>query len=187
MKTALMYVGITLVSLILFFFIFLFTYPYHSTESFELVKQEVNEFNKEQSAYFDAVAFLERRFAEREREGSLEFVDDNQLEVELEDLRNANALFIVKNDSLTQLIESMKQSHESELARLRGRALPAFSEEHNRSLLNLDDEELRPILSQLNELQIKAIYADASSMQREKILRNLSPASAARLLSAIIE
>lgn len=185
MKNALLLSGITLLSLVLFFVLFLFTYPVFFTEQFESVKQEVEEQFREQSAYFDAVEFLERRFAERA--GVFEFVDEQISESELADLREETEYFAAKNDSLIQVIESMKQSHESEIAALRNRVLPAFSEEHNRSLLNLDDEELRPILSQLSEREIQAIYADASNMQREKLLRNLAPARAARLLSAIIE
>ena len=185
MKKALLLLGITLVSFVLSFGVFLFTYPLLHTERFEMVKQEVEETFREQSAYYDAVTFLERRFAERA--GEFEFPDIQVLEKELDELREEVDFLAVKNDSLTQVIELMHQEHEQELVALRSRVLPAFSEEHNRSLLNLDDEELRPILSQLNEREIQAIYVDASNMQREKLLRNLTPARAARLLSAIID
>lgn len=55
-----------------------------------------------------------------------------------------------------------------------------------KSLLNLDEEELAPILSKLNNDQLTRLYRNAGNIQREKLLRSLNPDRAARLMESIM-
>lgn len=55
-----------------------------------------------------------------------------------------------------------------------------------KSLLNLDEEELAPILSRLNNDQLIKLYRSAGNIQREKLLRSLNPDRAARLMESIM-
>lgn len=55
-----------------------------------------------------------------------------------------------------------------------------------KSLLNLDEEELAPILSKLNNDQLTRLYRNAGNIQREKVLRSLNPDRAARLMESIM-
>jgi hypothetical protein len=55
-----------------------------------------------------------------------------------------------------------------------------------KSLLNLDEEELAPILSKLNNDQLTRLYRSAGNIQREKLLRSLNPDRAARLMESIM-
>ncbi len=55
-----------------------------------------------------------------------------------------------------------------------------------KSLLNLEEEELAPILTRLNNDQLIRLYRSAGNIQREKLLRSLNPDRAARLMESIM-
>ncbi len=59
-------------------------------------------------------------------------------------------------------------------------------EEITKSLMRLDEEELRMILSPLSESNLIQIYNTASNSQREKLLRSLEPLKAASILKRIM-
>lgn len=50
------------------------------------------------------------------------------------------------------------------------------------SLLNLDEEELGPIVRELSNTELIRLYSVASNQQREKLLRSLPPTRAARIM-----
>jgi len=54
------------------------------------------------------------------------------------------------------------------------------------SLLNLDEEEMMPIVSELSSEQLQTLYRVASNQQREKLLRSLPPNRAARLMQEVL-
>lgn len=58
--------------------------------------------------------------------------------------------------------------------------------ERVKSLLNLDEEELSPILVKLNNDQLVRLYKNAGNIQREKLLRSLNPDRAAVLMESIM-
>ncbi len=55
-----------------------------------------------------------------------------------------------------------------------------------KSLLNLEEEELAPIVSNMNDDQLKLLYMGGGTIQREKLLRVLEPERAARLMQEIM-
>ncbi len=58
--------------------------------------------------------------------------------------------------------------------------------ERVKSLLNLEEEELAPILKQLDDQQLLRLYDTAGNIQREKMLRSLAPGRAANLMQKIM-
>ncbi|MDI6401981.1 hypothetical protein QLX67_08245 [Balneolaceae bacterium ANBcel3] len=58
--------------------------------------------------------------------------------------------------------------------------------ERVKSLLNLDEDELAPILRQMDQGQLVRLYRNAGNIQREKMLRSLEPARAASLMSEVM-
>ena len=54
------------------------------------------------------------------------------------------------------------------------------------SLLNLDEEEMAPIVRELSNEQLRTLYRVASNQQREKLLRSLPPNRSARLLQEVL-
>jgi hypothetical protein len=61
----------------------------------------------------------------------------------------------------------------------------AFSE-RVKSLLNLDEEDLTPIANQMTQEELVKIYTSSGNIQREKLLRSLSPERAAKLMQEIM-
>jgi hypothetical protein len=55
-----------------------------------------------------------------------------------------------------------------------------------KSLLNLDEEELAPIVRQMSTSQLLRLYRSGSNMQREKLLRSLTPSQAASLMREVM-
>lgn len=117
---------------------------------------------------------------------------------------------VAANDSLTQQLDSAKISlnnlenalrasgaDDSELDELkRGtedvefvaateEPREAFAE-RVKSLLNLDEEELTPIANQMTQQELVKIYSNSGNIQREKLLRSLSPERAAELMREIM-
>lgn len=58
--------------------------------------------------------------------------------------------------------------------------------ERVKSLLNLDEEELTPIANQMSQQELVRIYSNSGNIQREKLLRSLSPERAAKLMKEIM-
>jgi Mg/Co/Ni transporter MgtE len=58
--------------------------------------------------------------------------------------------------------------------------------ERVKSLLNLDEEDLTPIASQMTQQELVKIYQTSSNLQREKLLRSLTPERAAKLMQEIM-
>jgi len=198
MKNVIIAVAVTLGSFLISFGVFMYLYPQMNPDVFEALKKDVEQQNVRQTGYQDALTFLKERY---ELATAVATVMDTVKSVVKQDtvvtvaLPDPNLAFEkARNARLTQSLDSLnremtrlRQAHSTELADLRKRVLPVFSTADNKSLLNLDDEELKPILRQLNQRQIQAIYLDANASQREKLLRNLNPEAAARLLSEIIK
>ena len=199
MKNVIIAVAVTLGTFLVSFGAFMYLYPQMNPDEFEVLKKEVEQQNIRQTGYQDALSFLKERYelatavATVADTASIQEVKQDTVvtavlpdpNLALEQARNARLTQSL--DSLNREMARLRQAHTTELADLRKRVLPVFSTADNKSLLNLDDEELKPILRQLNQRQIQAIYLDANASQREKLLRNLNPEAAARLLSEIIK
>ena len=55
-----------------------------------------------------------------------------------------------------------------------------------RSLLNLDEDELGPIVNRLSDKLLVDLYQSSRTIQREKLLRSLEPGKAATLLRRVM-
>lgn len=55
-----------------------------------------------------------------------------------------------------------------------------------KSLLNLDEDEMAPILDKMTSQQLVRLYKEAGNTQREKILRALKSDQAARLITEVM-
>lgn len=58
--------------------------------------------------------------------------------------------------------------------------------ERVKSLLNLDEEDLTPIANQMTQKELVKIYNSSGNLQREKLLRSLSPERATKLMQEIM-
>ncbi len=58
--------------------------------------------------------------------------------------------------------------------------------ERVKSLLNLDEDELSPIVREMDDGQLIRLYYSGGNIQREKLLRSLEPARAARVMNEVM-
>jgi hypothetical protein len=125
-------------------------------------------------------------------------------------INDNNELLLARIDSL----EEVNRSYESELAALNEQLIVAreaaaeqntttedresellaedsqMSQEEffdrTKSLLNLDREELAPIVAELSKQEIVRLYNGGGTIQREKLLRSLEPERAAEIMKEIM-
>lgn len=109
------------------------------------------------------------------------------LQQTIDSLRTKERNYLSEIDSLEFLASQLEQ--ESEEAAIQNTD-EIVSSEHlkdiSRSLLELDEEELRPILDRLNNNQLTGLYKSSNNMQRSKLLRSLGPDKAAVILKEIM-
>ncbi|MCG8372967.1 MAG: hypothetical protein MI700_05520 [Balneolales bacterium] len=101
--------------------------------------------------------------------------------------------WLAKVDSLNRIIYTLNSRIEGlETSQEEEESEPVLSIEEEafrdrvKSLLNLDEKEMAPILSKMTNEQLVQIYSEAGNTQREKILRSLSADRAARLITEIM-
>jgi hypothetical protein len=94
-----------------------------------------------------------------------------------------------KKDKAT--IDSLKKIVESKVKLIAQLQKASLTKKENakfiaKSLLNLDEEKLSPIVNKLNNKQLMAIYNTASNMQRQKLLQSLTPDKAADIVKKVM-
>ncbi|SMO81610.1 hypothetical protein [Gracilimonas mengyeensis] len=99
-------------------------------------------------------------------------------------------------DSLQQVIAGLETELSSkeeeflavqaELAEMEEEMDPAEFSDRVKSLLNLDEDELAPILEKMSQEQLVRLYFGGGTIQREKILRSLKSDKAAKLMTEIM-
>lgn len=172
-----------------------FLYPYLDEEGYEnavLQTQELNAISDSGNNYSDL------------SEGSLEYLE-NELEQysqnesnlleKIDSLTEANALIKLQLDSVLVLNDSLetKAGNQTEANLSEDTSLfadtnedPEDFAERIKSLLNLDEEELAPIVNQMSNAQLVRLYRGGGNIQREKLLRSLESERAAELITEIM-
>ncbi|HKJ46943.1 MAG TPA: hypothetical protein VJ991_14015 [Balneolales bacterium] len=94
-----------------------------------------------------------------------------------------------KKDKAT--IDSLKNIVESKVKLIAQLQHASLTKKENakfiaKSLLNLDEERLSPIVNKLNNKQLMALYNTASNMQRQKLLQSLTPDKAADIVKKVM-
>lgn len=113
-----------------------------------------------------------------------------ELESELEIARLIATSRQARIDSLTRenrnYISQLEKYRTSEVIQAQIVSENNRIEEVTRSLLNLEEAELTPILKSMTEDQLTAIYKHARAAQKEQLLRSLDPQRAASLIKRIM-
>lgn len=118
------------------------------------------------------------------------FTKAEQIERELRFLGQIDSLKR-QNQELSEQIRQLESelAAEAEEERSDTVAMEASHEafqERIKSLLNLDERQMGPILERLSRDQLIRIYNEAGNMQREKILRALSTDRSVELISEVM-
>ena len=185
-------IGAVLVGLLpIFMVVFYFLYPKINADKYEDVMHRQSE--------EETIAFSENVN-----------LDDPDLNKEFEGMANQIQEYLDREDKLNRSIDSLKQVNDSlnvlmatiqdsinkrsttvrqdEFAENDG-TIEGFDEKFSdriKSLLNLDEEELAPIVDKMNKDQLVRLYQGGGSIQREKLLRSLKPERAAELMQKIM-
>jgi hypothetical protein len=185
-------IGAVLVGLLpIFMVLFYFLYPKINTERYEEV---INRQGEEEQIAFSKNVNL----------------DDPDLNKEFEGMANQMQEYLEREDKLNRSIDSLKQVNDSlnvlmaaiqdsiiersttapqEEIVEKSAGIEGFDENFSdriKSLLNLDEEELAPIVDKMNKDQLVRLYQGGGSIQREKLLRALKPERAAELMQTIM-
>lgn len=102
------------------------------------------------------------------------------LSARLEGIQNASDLRNQNNEPEASDSEPAKEPSTDELL-----SDEAFKD-RVKSLLNLEEDELAPILEKMTSNQLVRLYSEAGNTQREKILRALKSDRAARLITEVM-
>lgn len=94
--------------------------------------------------------------------------------------------YLAQIDSLESHIEQMNQEQTVAVNEENPQVETKNLEDVSRSLLNLDEESLTPIVNLLDNNQLVGLYNSASNMQRAKLLRSLKPDKAATILKEVM-
>lgn len=107
------------------------------------------------------------------------------LQTEVDSLQNLEAGYLAQIDSLRNHIEQVEQQQQEEVEKQQ-KAAAQNIEEVSKSLLNLDEDSLVPIVNRLEDEQIIGLYRSGNNMQRSKLLQSLKPEKAATILKKVM-
>lgn len=186
-------VGILVVSFTLMVVVSFFLFPYLSSDTYDqIVQQHENELNgivdstavSTDSLSSDSliVAMDSLGIQPVDEIGDISVSEVSILKIEKVKLQT-------RVDSMNTVIYQLKKELEEksrELAELESKATPEEFSVRIKSLLNLEVEEMSPILGKMTNRQIVKMYLNSGNTQREKILRSLSPDKAAQIISEVM-
>lgn len=195
LTSLLKYAGILVVIFLACIVALFFLYPYLDEEGYENAVLQTQELN--------AISDSENNYADLS-EGSLEYLEkeleqysqkESSLLEKIDSLTEANAMIKLQLDSVMVLNDSLETkpgnqteenlTEDTSLFADAGEDAEDFSE-RVKSLLNLDEEELAPIVNQMSNMQLVRLYKGGGNIQREKLLRSLESERAAELMTEIM-
>ncbi len=192
-KFAGLFVGSLLLLTVGFFFVF----PYINEERYNEIMEsfsdeEVMEAMFEGDRRFIGIEFNElseqlEKLRKEKRTWDSQFDSLNSvnrnLSRELEEVKERNAAM---SRDLEEMAVRVADTVSAEAMQASANEAPEELSERLKSLLNLDEEELGPIVNQLSNEHLVRIYRTGGNMQREKLLRTLKPERAAEIVREIM-
>lgn len=179
-KKAGLYTGIFLGSFIVVLVVLYFLYPVIEPERAEMIQAESE---KEQVDPFDPEQYSIR---------AVEELSDKVKELRgtVDSLKQKESDYLAAIDSLKEINSMKKNKPSGPDDRIPDEKKPEeqmqAKKDAAKSLLNLDEEDLIPIVNLLTEKQLIDLYSFASAMQKEKLLRSLEPQKAAKILNKVM-
>jgi preprotein translocase subunit YajC len=169
--------GGSLASFIAMIAVMYFLFPYINPEKKKEIQQDKPE--TEQESRFDLSNF------------STKAVDSLNIKVQnlqqtVDSLKTLETDYVAQIDSLEGQISLVQEEKEVIKTEVPEKITAKNLEDVSKSLLNLDEEELAPIVNLLEDKQLVGLYNSASNMQRAKLLRSLKPDKAATILKKVM-
>ncbi len=183
--------GFLVVPILVMLIVIYFLYPMLNKERYDLIVRTNG--TMYDSLLMDSLARMDSLM----RVDSLAIADSLALVQTNEDLQNKSK-FDLKIDSLqrqifvlTDQLNDLTGEIKSQIdTQKKPKSATNVSEEafkdRVKSLLNLEEDEMAPILDKMSSNQLIRLYKEAGNTQREKILRALSSDRAAKLISEVM-
>jgi len=203
-KKILIIVAAVVVPFLAMLVLFYFLYPQLNEEKYEQILSESTEDQTEEpvrdefeynKVAIDASSAENYTFEDYESlPNNLELLlaEQKSLQSTIDSLKNEKEALVSELDELNSSVDSLRAVEtagnnvpESMLAEASAETGEEFSE-RVKSLLNLEEEQLAPIVKQLSDEQLIRLYDSAGNIQREKLLRSLSASRAAKLMEKIM-
>lgn len=181
------FIGAFLVLLVAAYFL----YPFIEPEEAEQVREEIEAASRPEEAPVSASLALSNESTESEAlnaEGGAVYSSesDSQLVALRNRLESSEIKYQRMIDSLETTIEELTNEYEEKLAAKQEEEISENLQSVTKALLNLDVEELSPIVNRLQDHDLIKVYQSASNMQREKLLRSLEPQKASKILIEVM-
>ena len=185
-------IGAVLISLVpIFMVVFYFLYPKINADRY---KEVINRQAEEEPMAFSKNVNLDNPDLNKEFEGMAnqmqEYLErEDKLNRRIDSLRQVNDSLNVLMTAIQDSINDRSLTVPQEEIVENGAGIAGFDEDFSdriKSLLNLDEEELAPIVDKMNRDQLVRLYQGGGSIQREKLLRALKPERAAELIQKIM-
>jgi len=203
-KKILIIVAAVVVPFLAMLVLFYFLYPQLNEEKYEQILSESTEDQTEEPVR-DEFEYNEVAIDESSAENytfedyeslpnnlELLLAEQKSLQSTIDSLKNEKEALVSELDELNSSVDSLRAVEtagnnvpESMLAEASAETGEEFSE-RVKSLLNLEEEQLAPIVKQLSDEQLIRLYDSAGNIQREKLLRSLSASRAAKLMEKIM-
>lgn len=168
-----------------------FLFPYINEEKHQEVAEKYDEEivladNFETQENYDGDAVEEDLGTLSERASAFK-QNIQELQTQLDSLTTVNdslkSKLLAKEEELKELKENEESASEDVVSEeLSNEELS----ENVKSLLDLDDENLSPILNEMSDSQLIRLYEVGSSLQRKKLLRALESKRAAKLMTEVM-
>ena len=190
-KGVLKIAGIVIVPLLVMTIAAYFLYPYFNEEEYEAIAEKYDRRNEPVAQ-----------------------VDDMKIGKDFQTLVEQVKLLKSANEELNNTIDTLRKRNKELAEQLKAREKQEISEqeptvpeqtdsmqtttvskedipeekfgERIKSLLNLDNEDLTPIVNEMTDEQLVRLYKGGSSIQRKKLLRSLDPKRAAKLMTNVM-
>lgn len=168
-----------------------FLFPYLNEEKHqEVAEKHADDFMIGDTTDVDAPSFssLAEYEGSENESGNVEDIGQNfsELKEQTEEYQKNIEELKLQMDSLRSVNDSLKQE-------LAGKVDPGSAEiseeefaENVKSLLDLDVEELSPILNKMEDEKLEQIFKAGSGLQRKKLLRSMESDRAAKLMTEVL-
>lgn len=183
-------IGFLVVTFIIMVVASFFLFPYLSSDTY---KEIVEDHEKKQFASWDSTfvpdslsqEVLSADSLQSEALDSITTITKSELSI----LKIEKVKLQTRLDSLSSAHYQLKKELEEKSKKIRDYESNLAPEEFSnrvKSLLNLEVEELAPILQKMTNTQLVKMYMNGGNTQREKILRALDADKAAQIISEVM-
>lgn len=159
-------------------------------KEFEYLNGQIEYYKSEQSRLLAIIDSLQSNNEEMKRDYEQQIAELIEQNVNVESFSDQG---IPQQKPVTQQEQPQQSAAQAQLVADAGNVGMEMNQEEQeeffnkvKSFLNLDEEELAPIVSNMDNEELVRLYKGGGTIQREKLLRSLKPERAAEIMKVIM-